>query len=45
MWCLSGYSQSKITDMKVIPACLSKSGESEFVIFTRYFGGGIVLFI
>ncbi|MBP5583792.1 MAG: T9SS type A sorting domain-containing protein [Bacteroidales bacterium] len=35
----SGYSQSKITETKVIPAYLSKSGETEFVIFTDAYSG------
>ena len=34
-----GYSQSKITETKVIPAYLSKSGETEFVIFTDAYSG------
>ncbi|MBR4690969.1 MAG: T9SS type A sorting domain-containing protein [Bacteroidales bacterium] len=39
LWSFSGYSQSKITETKVIPANLSKSGEPEFVIFTIDFSG------
>jgi len=39
LWSFSGYSQSKITETKVIPAYLSKSGETEFVIFTDAYSG------
>ena len=39
LWSFSGYSQSIITGTKVIPAYLSKSGETEFVIFTDDFSG------
>ena len=39
LWSFSGYSQSKITETKVIPANLSKSGETEFVIFTDAYSG------